>query len=401
MASKKEKPKKEAADEGAALKQFFQVFYSLGATVIILGVLGEIMHWSGGIGHMLLYVGFIAEATVFATSAFEKPPREMHWENVFPSIYKPDAPLPIFNGRTAAENLGVSFDPASGGGSGGGHGSGSGGGSGGGHGGAFRGGSGGGFRGASGIASGVGLSGEDADAEVSDASAAVAPVFAGSIKAEIAGNVATDIGNMATDIATIATIAENSKSGKLNFEGGGGTGGGIVVIGGGATSNGGESNYAPQSYVGEGYISSGEGFISGEESGTLAECISRMTEAIEKLTRASENMKSPTIGVNPAHFPSDFNQVSGSYIQQMDMLNQNVQGMNAALTQMKEFYEGSAMDSELFKHETERMARQIQDLNAVYARMLAAMTVNLSMTPGGGGMGGGSNNAYYPNNSRY
>ena len=54
--------------------------------------------------------------------------------------------------------------------------------------------------------------------------------------------------------------------------------------------------------------------------------------------------------------------------------------MNEGLERIKDMYEGSQEDSEKFHKETELMAKQIEELNAVYARMLQAMTVNMKQS---------------------
>ncbi|EJX04034.1 hypothetical protein EVA_07858 [gut metagenome] len=40
-------------------------------------------------------------------------------------------------------------------------------------------------------------------------------------------------------------------------------------------------------------------------------------------------------------------------------------------------YDGSVVDSSVFRNETEKMARQLAELNQVYGRLLQAMTVNM------------------------
>ena len=44
---------------------------------------------------------------------------------------------------------------------------------------------------------------------------------------------------------------------------------------------------------------------------------------------------------------------------------------------MREMYEGSLGDSNAFRMENAHMARQLQDLNRIYARLLDAMTINM------------------------
>jgi gliding motility-associated protein GldL len=62
--------------------------------------------------------------------------------------------------------------------------------------------------------------------------------------------------------------------------------------------------------------------------------------------------------------------------------------INAGLMRIKEMYEGSVMDSSIFRSETEKMTQQIHALNGVYNRLLNAMTMN---------MYGGGPSHYNPN----
>ena len=110
-------------------KKGFQILYGLGATVIILGVLGEIIHWPGVIGHLMLNAGFITEAFIFAMSAFEDPPAEHpheHWETYYPTLLTDPDDI-LYDGVPIVPPIG-----ASAGGGGGGSGGSSGGGNGGG-----------------------------------------------------------------------------------------------------------------------------------------------------------------------------------------------------------------------------------------------------------------------------
>ena len=44
-------------------------------------------------------------------------------------------------------------------------------------------------------------------------------------------------------------------------------------------------------------------------------------------------------------------------------------------------YDGSVTDSSVFRNETEKMTRQLSELNQVYSRLLQAMTVNMGAAP--------------------
>jgi gliding motility-associated protein GldL len=92
------------------------------------------------------------------------------------------------------------------------------------------------------------------------------------------------------------------------------------------------------------------------------------------------------------------NSNSRGYVQQMETLNRNISGLNTiyeiqlksissqiesiehingGLTRIREMYDGSVVDSSVFRNETEKMTRQLTELNQVYTRLLQAMTVNM------------------------
>lgn len=70
-----------ASDKG---QRFFNFAYAIGAAVVILGALFKILHLSGG--NMLLSIGMGTEVLMFILTAFDQPPREYKWEEVFPEL---------------------------------------------------------------------------------------------------------------------------------------------------------------------------------------------------------------------------------------------------------------------------------------------------------------------------
>jgi gliding motility-associated protein GldL len=258
-----------SGDQG---KRFFQIFYSLGAAIIIIGVLAKLMHWPHGLGNTLLYVGFITEAIVFALSAFDRPVKDWSWDRVFPVL--------------------------------------------------------------------------DTNEEEDR------PVF---------GN-----GNAAI-IHSAPKSLENMTPGQVT------------------------QSFGIPSAVN----------ISEEETGVLSDSIKKMASAAGRLSQMSDvllesyqHMADNTKGLSAS---------SRDYAEQMDTLNRNIQGLssfyelqlktvssqiesieriNAGLTRIKEMYEGSVLDSSLFRSETEKMTQQIHALNGVYNRLLNAMTMNMYGTGG-------------------
>ena len=349
-------------------KRFFQIFYSLGASIIVIGVLAKLMHWPYGLGDTLLYIGFIGEALVFAISAFDKPTRDWSWDLVFPVLESNDEDdRPVF------------------GGSGGGSGS---------------------------VVIGGGKI---------DESALKAGVAAGSGKGGAGGSPVIIGGG--------------------NFGGFGGFSGGSGVSG----------SQAPQSAVAAaeamttGQVRQSFGIpnaveLSEEDSNALTSSIKKMAAAadqlsrmaemtnatqqyLDQLTEMSDNMQKFSTVTNSLTNVSDIllnsyksitdnsdgiNQSSRGYVHQMESLNRNIQGLNtiyeiqlksissqidaierinAGLMRIKDLYEGSIVDSSVFRSETEKMAQQLHALNGVYNRLLNAMTMNMYGAGGNPGFG--------------
>ncbi len=62
--------------------------FGFGAALVIIGALFKIQHWPGA--SALLTVGMGTEAVLFTITAFGKPHKTYHWDNVFPQL-KDDA----------------------------------------------------------------------------------------------------------------------------------------------------------------------------------------------------------------------------------------------------------------------------------------------------------------------
>jgi len=69
-------------------KKLFTMAYGLGASIVIIGALFKLTHWEFGIlnGTVLLSVGLIAEAIIFAISAFEPVDEDLDWTLVYPEL---------------------------------------------------------------------------------------------------------------------------------------------------------------------------------------------------------------------------------------------------------------------------------------------------------------------------
>jgi len=70
-----------SSEEG---QRFFNFAYSIGAAIVIWGALFKILHLPGG--NALLSIGMGTEVLMFILTAFDRPPKEYKWEDVFPAL---------------------------------------------------------------------------------------------------------------------------------------------------------------------------------------------------------------------------------------------------------------------------------------------------------------------------
>ena len=103
-------------------QRFFNFAYSIGAAVVIWGALFKILHLPGG--SLLLCIGMGTEIAMFVLTAFDRPPREYAWEDVFPVLDTKNAEdRPDFSGgggggiepmlRTIVETTRLTLHPVS------------------------------------------------------------------------------------------------------------------------------------------------------------------------------------------------------------------------------------------------------------------------------------------------
>ena len=69
---------------GESGQRFFNFAYSIGGAIVIWGALFKILHLPGG--NTLLSIGMGTEVLMFILTAFDRPPKEYHWEEVFPVL---------------------------------------------------------------------------------------------------------------------------------------------------------------------------------------------------------------------------------------------------------------------------------------------------------------------------
>ena len=74
--------------QSRAFKKFMTMSYGFGASIVIIGALFKIIHFEIGplTGNVMLTLGLVTEAIVFAISAFEPVDDDLDWSLVYPEL---------------------------------------------------------------------------------------------------------------------------------------------------------------------------------------------------------------------------------------------------------------------------------------------------------------------------
>jgi len=74
--------------QSRSYKKIMNFVYGMGAAVVIIGALFKIQHISFGFltGGLMLTLGLVTEALVFAISAFDPPEEDLDWSKVYPEL---------------------------------------------------------------------------------------------------------------------------------------------------------------------------------------------------------------------------------------------------------------------------------------------------------------------------
>lgn len=304
-----------ASDGG---QRFFNFAYSIGAAIVIWGALFKILHLPGG--NVLLSLGMGTEVLMFILSAFDRPPREYHWEEVFPAFDRSRNSEENADGATAAI-------PAAG------------------------------VNGTTVIVTG---SGNDRSANglpavsVSEAKAAAGIPQNINLTEEDSRSLSESIAKMAAASDQLARMAELTS--------------------------------ATQQYLDRMANIADEMEHLRNTTAALNQVSDVLLDSYRAITENSENITRSSSG----------------YVEQMQDLNRNLTGLNTiyeiqlksvssqldsidrvnrGIKDIRDMYEKSSTQSARYVEETERMAHYMHQLNAVYEKMLTAMTVNMYRQP--------------------
>lgn len=302
-------------------QRFFNFAYSIGAAIVIWGALFKILHLPGG--NFLLSLGMGTEVLMFVLSAFDRPPREYHWEEVYPQLdhdHNHDhaehegeetaahgavaGPTVIVTGGGGNIPAGASYPAVS----------------------SQQ------AKAAAGIPSNIDLSEEDSRS----LSESIAKMAAASDQLARMAELTSATQQYLDQMASIAAEMEHLRSTTAALN---------------------------------------------QVSDVLLDSYRAITENSENITRSSSG-----------------------YVEQMQDLNRNLTGLNTiyeiqlksvssqldsidrvnrGIKDIRDMYEKSSSQSARYVEETERMAHYMHQLNAVYEKMLTAMTVNMYRQPMG------------------
>ena len=311
-----------SSDKG---KRFFNFAYSIGAAIVILGALFKILHLTGG--NFMLSLGMGIEVVMFIMTAFDAPPKDYKWEEVFPVLKTADP-------KDRPQ---------------------------------LRGGIGGGGGTASGVTPAPGVNVPEVAGGVGYTAAPGVP-YVSPEDAKRSAGIPSDIQLDETDTMSLSESIHKLSSAADQL------------------SKMAELTSATQDYLEQLSAISNqmEQFKRATES--LTQVSNVLLESYRSITDNSGNITSHSQGYvaqmedlnrNLAGLNTIYEIQLKSISSQLD----NIDRINIGLRTIRDMYDNSVDDSSRYCQETERMTNYMAQLNAVYENMLAAMTVNMYGNP--------------------
>lgn len=176
-------------------------------------------------------------------------------------------------------------------------------------------------------------------------------------------------------------------SGNITIIGGGMPAGGTVVVGGGAPVSADAASVTAAPLVASGNVG-----VTPEQADQVTEATRKYVEQLNAISEGLAKLQESMASLSQ----------NNGYAEQMAALNKNVQGLNTiyeiqlksvssqlgtieqvnqGLNNIRSLYENGQNDSFRIRQETDQLARNLQQLNEVYARMLQAMTAGYGFAP--------------------
>ncbi len=305
-------------------QRFFNFAYSIGAAVVIWGALFKILHLPGG--NTLLSIGMGTEVLMFLLTAFDRPEKQYHWEEVFPVLASNDPEdRPDFNGGG-----GIIIGGSGNGGSG----------------------------------SGIGGSVEGSEGTVSQ--------FGGVSVEQAKGAVGLPQG---IDLSPEDSVSLSESIAKM-------------AAASDQLSRMAELTDATQQYLSQMAAISEQMQKLNETTTKLNQVQETLLNSYNAITENSEGITSSSTGYveqmetlnrNIGGLNTIYEIQLKSVSSQLDSIDR----VNRGLKDIRDMYEKSAAESAHYCDETEKMAHYMKQLNSVYEKMIKAMTVNMYRPLGG------------------
>lgn len=188
--------------------------------------------------------------------------------------------------------------------------------------------------------------------------------------------------------------ANGNAGGNITIIGGGVPANGTVVVGGGmpAGAVAAEGVATGAAGVAAPLVASGNIGVTPEQADQVTEATRKYVEQLNAISEGLAKLQESMASLSQ----------NNGYAEQMAALNKNVQGLNTiyeiqlksvssqlgtieqvnqGLNNIRSLYENGQNDSFRIRQETDQLARNLQQLNEVYARMLQAMTVGYGFVP--------------------
>lgn len=179
-----------------------------------------------------------------------------------------------------------------------------------------------------------------------------------------------------------ASKPQGNAGGNITVIGGGVPADSTVVVGGNASAEG----------VAAPLVANGNVGVTPEQADQVTEATRKYVEQLNAISEGLAKLQESMASLSQ----------NNGYAEQMAALNKNVQGLNTiyeiqlksvssqlgtieqvnqGLNNIRSLYESGQNDSFRIRQETDQLARNLQQLNEVYARMLQAMTAGYGFAP--------------------
>ena len=313
-------------------QRLFNFAYSIGAAIVILGALFKILHLP--LGNELLMIGMATEVVMFIITAFDRPPKEYKWEDVFPVLNTNDPEdRPDFS------------------------------------------------NGGGGVIINGGGSAYAGEAAYDDEGNPIVVTNVPSVSPEEARRaVGLPSGVNISEEDTLSLTESIAKMAAASDQ----------------LSRMAELTSATQQYLDQMAAISEEMLRLRETTQALNKVSDVLLESYRAITENSENITSSSTGY--IEQMQDLNRNIGGLntiyeIQLKSVSSQldSIDRVNRGIKDIRDMYEKSSQQSARYCEETEKMARYMQQLNSVYEKMITAMTINMYRPMMGGDIPGMQN----------